>query len=262
MNYEIGVARSVQIEWQYGLTALADMISIELPRHFRPYVSEGFADWSERYNTGRVLQLTLGDFDNLGSRPRYVRPGRSMMESVWLQKRGTVRQESIGHPTLLNQRGEVVQNEVYVDRWVELTWFSPQSSHPHPELLFNEFTHHVSETSSVELVPFSFEVPRGERANTLATNIGHQMYVDGYRGATLTETLWYAAKYQDEIGENQFLVPWAGYSGGFSEGRQLRHHQGIPFVVRRNGVLRLSIKEFLGQHMPVQDEVKYLAVKI
>jgi len=59
MNYTIGAARSVQIEWQYGLTALANMIGFELPKSFRPEVINGHADWSERFNTGRVLQAAM-----------------------------------------------------------------------------------------------------------------------------------------------------------------------------------------------------------
>lgn len=268
MNYTIGAARSVQIEWQYGLTALTNMIGFELPRGLRPQVINGHADWSERFNTGRVLQAAMPrtttgiEEVDVAWKPHYVRPGRSFLNDVRMRECFTTHEESIGHPTVRDKYGVVVQNEVYVDRWIRFAWVNPDWPDPRPELIPEEFTHHVSETTDVALVPFSFEVPRGERGNVLATHIGHQMHDDGYRPATLTEVLWYAAKYQDEIGENHILVPWAGYSGGFSEGRQLRHHLGLPFVVRHNGMLKLVMKEFLGQWMSVGRGVEYLAVKM
>lgn len=267
MKYKIGAARPVQIEWQYGLTSLTGMIGLEPPRSLSVQVINGCADWSERFNTGRVRQTAMSrgcsrGLDDLGENPRYVRPGRSVLDWAWTKAGGLIHEELVGCPTVRNGRGQVVQNEVYVDRWVRLVWFNPDSSNPRPELIYDEFTHHVSGTTDVNLVPFNFEVPCGESGNVLATHIGHQMHDEGYRPATLTETLWYAAKYEDEIGENQILVPWAGYSGGFAEGRQLKHHLGLPFVVRQNGVLKLVMKEFLGQWMSVDRGVDYLAVKI
>ena len=258
MDCTIGTARSVQIEWKYGLTALTDMIGLTLPRGLRPQVIAGFADWSERINTGRVLQLAMGD---MGNHPRYVRPGRSALDFAWTTKRGVIRQESIGHPTLLNQHGQVVQNEVYVDRQVTLRSYN--GSICSPELEWDEFTYHVGETTNVELVPFRFDALRNnEGGNLLANRIANQMTETGHRPATLTEILWYAAKFQDEIEEDQILVPWAGFSGGFWRGQQHRHHLGLPFVVRRKGILNLTMSEFLGQHMSVSQGTDYLAVKI
>jgi hypothetical protein len=263
MNYSIGTTHSVRIEWKYGLTALADIIGLTLPKGLRPQVITDCADWSERFHTGRVLQIAAGDFDDLGDYPRYIRPGRSMLDFAWTKKSGTVRQESIGHPTVLNQLGQVAQNEVYVDRRVNLSISNTDRPTQKTELLYDHFTYHVSETSDVELTPFHFEtLSREERGNSLAIRIGYQMYEAGFRPATLTETLWYAAKFQDEIDESQILVPWAGYSGGFSEGQQLRHHLGLPYVVRNKDILELPMSEFLGQHMSVSRGVDYLAVKI
>ncbi|HMO78530.1 MAG TPA: hypothetical protein PKD95_05040, partial [Candidatus Paceibacterota bacterium] len=165
MNYTIGGARSVQIEWQYGLTALTNMAGLELPKGFRPEVIADCADWSERFNTGRVRQTamtaSISGLDDLHGNPHYVRPGRSMLDWAWTKKCGTVCEESVGHPTIRNQRGEIVQNEIYVDRWVRL-WVNPDKPNPSPELIYDEFTHHVSEATDVALVPFSFEVPRDE----------------------------------------------------------------------------------------------------
>lgn len=266
MHYTIGETRSVQIEWQYGLTALTKMIGFELPRAFHAQVIVDCADWSERFNTGRVRQVAMRDaldgLDNLRDNPHYVRPGRSVLDWAWTKERGSIHEEPLGHPTVRNQRGEVVQNEVYVDRWVRFVWVNPDRPDPRPELISDELTYHVSETTTVDLVPFFFEVPGRNGGNVLAISIGHQMHDEGYRPATLTELLWYAARYQDEIGENQILVPWAGYSGGFAEGRQLDHHLGLPIVIRHKGMLKLVINEFLGQWMSVGRGVKYLAVKI
>jgi len=265
MDYTIGTARSVQIEWQYGLTAIMDMIGFELPKAFRSEVISDCADWSERFNTGRVRQTAMGfgrGYDDLGDNPHYVRPGRSILGSKWTAVYGTVHKELIGHPTVRNRLGQIVQNEVYVDRWVRFVWVNPDWPDPRPELITDEFTYHVSDTTTVDITPFSFEVPKLEAGNVLAISIGRQMHEAGYRPATLTETLWYAAKYQDKVGENQILVPWTGYSGGFAEGRQLGHHLGLPFIVRHKGELKLVIKEFLGQWMSVDRGVEYLAVKM
>lgn len=141
-------------------------------------------------------------------------------------------------------------------------WINSHLPNPRPELIPDEITHHISETANVELVSFSFEVSRNEGGNVLATQIGHQMYDDGYRPATLTETLWYSAKYQDEISDNQVLIPWAGWSGGFADGHQMGRHLGLPFVVRHNGTLRLIMNEFLGQRTSVGRGVEYLATKM
>ena len=265
MDFTIGDARSVQIEWKYGLNAITDMIGFELPLAFRPEVISDCADWSERFNVGRVRQTAMGfgrGYDDIRDNPHYVRPGCSLLNCKWTTEYGTVHQESVGHPTVFNQRGQVVQNEIYVDRSVRFILVNPDWPDPRPELISDELTYHVSEMTSVDLVPFTFEVPQRAGGNVLAISIGQQMHQEGYRPATLTETLWYAAKYQDEIGENQILVPWAGYSGGFAEGKQLGYHLGLPFVVRHRGVLKLAMQEFLGQWMPVDRGVEYLAVKI
>lgn len=266
MDYSIGNARSIQIEWQYGLTALTNMVGLELPKNLYTQVIDDCADWSERFNTGRVRQIAMRSsitgLDNLEGNPHYVRPGRSLLDWAWTKERGTIREELIGHPTVLNQRCEVVQSEVYVDRWIRFVWVNPDWPDPRPELISDEFTHQVSETTDVELVPYCFDVPRYKQGNTLATLIGHQMHDDGYRPATLTEVIWYAAKYQNEIQDNQILVPWGGYSGGFSDGRQMGYHTGLPFVARHKGVLKLVMQEFLGQRMSVGRGVEYLAVKM
>lgn len=266
MHYKIGDARSVQIEWKYGLTALTDMSGFTLPKSFRTEVIDDCADWSEKFNTGRVRQTAMRHgfrgLDDLGDNPHFVRPGRSLLNGRWADEYGIVQMESIGHPTIRNQRGQIVQNEIYVDRWIRFVWVNPDWPDPRPELITDEFMHQVSETTVVDVVPFEIEATDGKRGNTLATNIGHLMYDEGYRSATLTETLWYAAKYQNEICENQILVPWAGYSGGFAEGRQLGYHLGLPFMVRHKGVLKLVMKEFLGQWMSVDRGVKFLAVKM
>lgn len=268
MNYSTETARSVQIEWKYGLTTLIEMVGLEVPRGLRTEIIEGYADWSQRFNTGRVLQTAMPR-NTTGIQevdadwtPHYVRPGRSMLNWPVAKERYTVQEQPEGHPMVLDELGAVLQSEVYVDRLVRFVWANPDWSDPRPELIFDEITHHVSDTTFVDVTPFCFEVSNGEGGNTLATRIGYQMHDDDYRPATLTEMLWYAAKYEDEIGENQILVPWAGYSGGFAEGRQLGHHLGLPFVVRKNGVLRLTTKEFLGQWMSVDRGVKYLAVKM
>ena len=262
-SYAIGAPHSVEIEWQYGLTALTEMIGLSLPRDFRPEVIKHHADWSLRFNTGRVLQAAWRSDLNgdLGKRPFYVRPARSLLESGWTKNHGTIRQESIGHPTILNQHGQVVQSEVYVDRLILYVLANCDQSCQGAELIDDSIAHHVSESTEVELTPWSFTVNRDTRGNTAALHFGKEMYEAGYRPATLTEVLWYTAKYQDEIQEGQVIVPWAGYSGGFSEGRQMGHHLGLPFVVRHKGVLTIMIKEFLGQWMPVGRGVEYLAVK-
>ncbi len=265
MNFTIGNAHSVQIEHQYGLTALTNMIGFELPKGLRTAVIDNCADWSELFNTGRVRQTAKGfgrGYDDIRDNPHYVRPGRSLLNCKWATKSGTIQNESVGHPTIRNKRGQVVQNEIYVDRWVRFVLVNPNWPDPRPELINDELTYHVSETTNVNLVPFTFEVPQGAGGNVLAISIGQQMHQEGYRPATLTETLWYAAKYQDKIDENKFLVPWAGYSGGFAEGKQLGYHLGLPFVVRHRDVLKLTMQEFLGQWMPVDRGVEYLAVKI
>lgn len=267
MEYTTGTPRPVRIEWQYGLTALMEMTGLSLPRYFRPQVIDGHADWSERFRMGRVLQLAMSGphrgFENLGCRPSYVRPGRSALDFLWTKQYGTVRKETIGHPTILNRDGQVVQSEVFVDRSVELMSWECHQPEPRRELEYAEFTHQVSETTEVELVPFHFTLtPKNERGNPLAIHIAIEMNDAGYRPATLTEVIWYATKYENEIAENQFLVPWSGYSGGFSEGRQRYHHLGLPTVTRRQGALTLTMSEFLGQHMPVSKGVEYLAVKI
>lgn len=114
MKYEMGAARSVQIEWQYGLTALANMIGFELPHGLHPQVINGHADWSEQFNTGRVLQAALPRVTtgveevDADLTPHYVRPGRSFLNDARTQ-RYTVQKERVGHPTILDEDGVIVQ---------------------------------------------------------------------------------------------------------------------------------------------------------